>query len=456
MKCNVHRLLIITICMVIGISIAGASSDEANVFFNAGTEKYLQGNFTEAVNNLEKAQTLDPNNGRIKDFMVKILLEAATQNHLIRNYRQALIYLEKANKIAPDNAKVQEMYKMTQALVNPIEEKTVKNDQNARGAISEENKPAEKLADVIEARKARKQTDALQQTEKRIQTLIENQKKEPKKSFIMQIVGEMKESYIIFFVFWTIIASVVSFVLFVAAFVKYKEAEAYRRRLEPLEAELKAAVEEKNNMNIELEKTKERYKFEHQAVEAMQKEITESKKHDEKRFKAELDLKTNEIEQRIRSEMQTKYRVSDGQKENFIQHQEERFMKYVSDTSGPEVEADPVLASARERIALMAQNLYEYAPSAAVDFITKMATNPNPLVRTNIVQALANIARPETFELLFELYNDVDLRVKREVLRNLKMLNQKANSGAISLDIVITEKIKSLIDKEKGRGEWIF
>ena len=92
-------------------------------------------------------------------------------------------------------------------------------------------------------------------------------------------------------------------------------------------------------------------------------------------------------------------------------------MKYVSDTSAPEeAETDPVLASARERIALMAQNLYEYAPSAAVDFITKMVKNDNPSIRTNIVQALANIAKPETFEMLFELYNDNDLHVKREVL----------------------------------------
>ena len=73
----------------------------------------------------------------------------------------------------------------------------------------------------------------------------------------------------------------------------------------------------------------------------------------------------------------------------------------------------------------MAQNLYEYAPGTAVDFMTKMARNENPLIRTNIVQALANISKPETLELLFELYDDSDMQVKREVLKNLKLLNQK-------------------------------
>jgi HEAT repeat protein len=104
----------------------------------------------------------------------------------------------------------------------------------------------------------------------------------------------------------------------------------------------------------------------------------------------------------------------------------------------------------------MAQNLYEYSPSAAVDFITKMARNDNPSIRTNIVQALSNIAKPETFELLFELYEDNDPRVKREVLRNLKMLNQKISAGSVNFSAQIADKIKSLINKEKDRGEWIF
>ena len=42
------------------------------MYFNAGTEKYLQGNFTESIENLEKAQALDPSNKKIKEFMVKI------------------------------------------------------------------------------------------------------------------------------------------------------------------------------------------------------------------------------------------------------------------------------------------------------------------------------------------------------------------------------------------------
>ena len=65
------------------IALPGAlrgASDEGNVYFNAATENYLQGNFTTAIENLEKAQAAEPENPKIKNFMVKILLEAATQN----------------------------------------------------------------------------------------------------------------------------------------------------------------------------------------------------------------------------------------------------------------------------------------------------------------------------------------------------------------------------------------
>lgn len=456
MELKIRSLLAVAGCLILLLPFLNAATEEANVFFNAGTEKYLQGNYTEAVNNLEKAQTADPDNSRIKDFMVKILLEASTQNHLTRNYRQALAYLEKAQKIAPDNAKVQEMYKMTMELVNPTDEKTAKSETGVQQKNTEAVVKRDKLPDVIEPIKTQKQPDLVRQAEKKFQEMIERQETRKKKGFLSDAVGGIKETYIIIFLVWTLLVTMASFIFFIIAYMKYREAEGYKIRSAPLEIELNAVKEEKNTLLVELEKTKERYRYEHQAVEGLQKDAVENKKLDEKRFKAELDAKAGEIEQRIRAEMQVQYSADKGQKESFMRHQENRFMKYVSDTSAPEAEADPVLSSARERIALMAQNLYEYDPVAALDFITKMATNTNPLVRTNIVQALANISKPETFGLLFMLYDDADPRVKREVLRNLKMLNQKSATGVISLEEPVTERIRSLIAKEKDRGEWIF
>ncbi len=269
--------------------------------------------------------------------------------------------------------------------------------------------------------------------------------------------ARLKEWQIWFFILLLLGTSLSTVILFTMWLYRSREAKNYMRQFIGMEEDLRSAVENSNSCRVELEKAKESIKYEHQIAENLQNELKETNKKDEQRIKMAIELKTKETEERVKSEMVAKMRTDGGQKEHFINHQQERFMKYISDTSTPEeAESDPVLASARERIALMAQNLYEYAPVAAVDFIKKMVKSDNPSIRTNIVQALANIARQETFEMLFDLYNDSDPRVKREVLRNLKSLNQKIMAGTLTLDSKLGSKIKLLINEEKDRGEWIF
>jgi hypothetical protein len=252
-------------------------------------------------------------------------------------------------------------------------------------------------------------------------------------------------------------ASLLSVIFFLMWLYRSREAANYMRQFIGMEEDLKNAVESANSCRIELEKSRESLRYERQISENLQKELREAGKNSEEKIRAEIELKTREAESKVRAKLWGRMNGDGAQKEHFITHQQERFMKYVSDTSSPEEsEEDSILSSARERIALMAQNLYEYSPSAAVEFIAKMARNDNPAIRTNIVQALANIAKPETFEMLFELYSDKDQRVKREVLRNLKALNQKISAGSISVGPETAEKVKFLLTEEKDKGEWIF
>jgi len=440
--------------------LCGAASDDANVYFNAGTEKYLQGNITESVENLEKAQALDPDNGKIKQFMVKILLEAATQDHLTRNYRQAYVYLEKAKKLDPDNQKVLEMYKLTQGLLYPVDEKEAQREKSTRRENIAEVKLNEKIAGEaaaarIESASALRQDRQLKLPDPSVAIPVKNQAIQ--KGALLFDSALIKDWRIWLFVILFLLSSLSSVIFLILFLFKTREAASYKGRLNGYENELKTTVEKRNDYLIELEKARESIKYEQLAAGKLQKDLKDINKKDELHIEMALDQRSKEIEKKVRSEIYGKFKSEDGQRENFINHQQERFLKYISDTSTPaEAETDPVLSSARERIALMAQNLYEYAPGAAVDFITKMARSENPSIRTNIVQALANIAKPETFELLFELYNDVDLRVKREVLRNLKQLNQKIGSGAVFIEAPAAEKIKYLIEIEKVRGEWIF
>ena len=125
MKIMIRTLLLAIAMSMLSLSFFSASSGEANVYFNAATKKYLHGDFTEALINLEKAHDLDPNNDKIKEFTVKILLEAASQNRLKKNYQQANEYLDKAITLDPNNPKVQEMDK----LLNPSKMRTAEKEK---------------------------------------------------------------------------------------------------------------------------------------------------------------------------------------------------------------------------------------------------------------------------------------------------------------------------------------
>jgi HEAT repeat protein len=103
----------------------------------------------------------------------------------------------------------------------------------------------------------------------------------------------------------------------------------------------------------------------------------------------------------------------------------------------------------------MAENLHDFSPGQALDFLERMIANENPLVRSNVARALARIATPETIAMLFNLYADADYGVKREALKGFKQLHQRIAVNSLKLEPETERKIKTLITEEKSRGEWI-
>ncbi|MBN1823699.1 MAG: tetratricopeptide repeat protein [Endomicrobiales bacterium] len=422
-----------------------SQSEEAEVYFNAGTEKYLQGNFTEAVENLEKAQALDPKNTKIKELMVKILLEGATQNHISRNYRQAMIYLEKARALDPGNRKVDEMYKLTRELLNPTEEKIIKREKKP-DKIPQGTMDAEKQNKEAVTKQAAKTARQVREKKK---AQADSIKKKVKKYEAPGPPAAGKKGHMLS---PAVIAAAIALFFLALCLYSVVVISGLKRRISGMKADIRNFKDEKNNLVIELEKFKERLKYEHQMVENLTADIKESNKIQEEHINREIDNYKRHLEMKYRSDMIKKQKPL---ADEFMQYHQKTFENVLSETSEPIGESEPALDSARERIALMAQNLYEYAPGAATDFVNRMVKNENPLIRTNIVQALAYIARPETLEILFKMYNDKDLRVKREVLKNLKMLKQKAAAGAIYLKPEALEKVNALLEQEKSKGEWI-
>jgi hypothetical protein len=182
----------------------------------------------------------------------------------------------------------------------------------------------------------------------------------------------------------------------------------------------------------------------------LREELKERSRREDEWMTTQMEQRSRELEQQARQELPGR-RESD----DFLQQQEKKFMEYLGEESAVSDQSSPALESARERIAIMAENLYEYAPLMAADFLQKMAANENPLIRANVIHALGRIAKPETIEMLFSLFADPDLRVRREVLKALKTLNQKILSRAVFIDPDIAHRIAAFIEQEKQRGEWI-
>ena len=409
-----------------------AGNDEMSVYFNAATEKYLQGNFSEAVEDLEKAQLVEPANSRIKEFSVKILLEAATQNHMKRNYKQAFEFIKKAYAIDPENPGVKEMYRVTESLVNPKAEKAIPAQESAIQLPPAAPREAKKvvLRNVSRA-EAAKPVERL--------TAPVTAPPQPRTSYAL---------------LWIALATMALSAGACAGLVS--RLRKTKKQLQETEGTLALLKDDRERMHIEYEKAKEREKYEHQIAEQYHRDLKEKNKHEEERMRMELELRTRHIEEKVSADMMVKKNRKDPHHEAFLHQQQAKLIECLGDTSEMGDVPSPAIESMRERIALMAENLYEYAPGAAMDFMRTMVKNEHPLIRTNVVSALARIARQESIELLLELYSDNDYRVKREVLKHMKLLQQRISAAALILKPGVGERIAAVLQEEKTKGEWIF
>jgi tetratricopeptide (TPR) repeat protein len=427
------------------LSVTQATPDDATVYFNAGTEQYLQGHLQEAVESLEKARALAPEDKRIKNLLIKILMEGATQNHVSHNYRKEMEYLEKARAIAPDSPKVQEMYKLTSDLLGSRQEAPLLQTAGL------DNKPAPEPArslrippreiTVPRTPKKEKNATATQPPINRGRPEARQHTAEPKPQPLLS------REYVLYVCLYAAMLTLVCLLELVSFYIGRRR---MRRIIKAGEDSARLQEEEKNKLLVELEKMKERVKYEHQAVEQLREELKERSRREDEWMTTQMEQRSRELEQQARQEL-TGRRESD----DFLQQQEKKFMEYLGEESAVSDQSSPALESARERIAIMAENLYEYAPLMAADFLQKMAANENPLIRANVIHALGRIAKPETIEMLFSLFADPDLRVRREVLKALKTLNQKILSRAVFIDPDIAHRIAAFIEQEKQRGEWI-
>ncbi len=385
------------ILFVFLFSLSVFASEQSEIYFNMATEKYLQGDYEKATEALEKAIEIEPNDPKLKSFFVKIVVEAGTNYNLSREYQRAMKFLEKGKKIAPENKKINELYNITKEVLTRQEPKKIesKKQQTKEEGIKTEQpiqKPVEKKIEKPPEKK---------------DTIVPVVKQEP------QVIVK-PQAYIPVWVYIIIFVLVVGVILLSIQIVVFK----YKLEIE----KIKSCKIEKEIQNI----------------------------------KEEFEKEKKELEKKIEEEKSVRQI-----KENILLENSERMLRdYVvrsSKVATPDVYiTSPNLEQIKNRIASTTQELYQQSPEVALTFLKDMIKNPESTVRENIVRALATISSPETLDMLIILNNDQSESVKREVIKEMKKLKEKADKSEVIIPNEYYKKISEVLVKEKLSGEWIF
>ncbi|MCB4790595.1 MAG: HEAT repeat domain-containing protein [Elusimicrobia bacterium] len=204
------------------------------------------------------------------------------------------------------------------------------------------------------------------------------------------------------------------------------------------------------------EKNKELLGYEHNTVEQLRNALSDLKKREFEEMRAELDIRTKYLEQKLRAEMLNKQEGEFNFKETMFKHGQEELSNNIIQGISVEEVTSPAVNALRDWVSLMAVNLYESAPDSVMDFLVKFSNDNNPLIRMNVIPVLDRIASDETVAILLKLYHDTDNRVQREVLKSLLELEKKIVNGEVKLQKDKVDQVNMILKNERSGGEWIF
>ena len=234
------------------------------------------------------------------------------------------------------------------------------------------------------------------------------------------------------------------FLLLVMVAGIYAQAQKTQRKLlEKIEALQKSAA-------LDAERSRQRTEEERVRREAQERRLEE-----ERKLKAEMAERRRAEEEKLKKELEAKRRAEMPapvapppvvEKKGFVEHQKDRIMEILVDITPPE------RTVAWARIAAQVHELHRSSPEAAMTFLHQLAQDKNVWTRASIVSSLAAIASPEAVALLIELHKDQRPELKREVLRNIKLL---VDTPPAELSKESRDKIIEALLEEKQSGGWI-
>ncbi|MEW6040091.1 MAG: HEAT repeat domain-containing protein [Elusimicrobiota bacterium] len=386
------------------------ASEQSDLYFNAATEKYLQGDYKKALENIELLLANEPENQRAKKFGEKIVIEAATNLNLLRKYQEAMLIIEKGKKISPENENILEIERITKEILSPKEKSKSEIPLSVPLSVTPLKEEVSSIKIVIDKHKtpaAKKEAEPVLKT-----TPVRVRPEEVKPQ---SVVKEKEDGFLMLIsvVFFTVIL-----VLMVVFWV---------------------------------------------ILNRLKKQFEVQKKIIEDNFEATNAALKNEIEGLKRNSFSTPEITRPIIKKEVmkfaIKKDEEHLKEFVDQTKS--IKEDVFIEShelerIRERIAIKVMGLNEISQGAAIRFLRELISSDDPIVRANAPCALAAISSTEAIDILIDMSNDDDEKVKREVLKHLKSISIKLQSGSIKLPDDYKNKIKEAIKLQIEEGDWIF
>ncbi len=440
------------------------SSEEGPIYFNAATEKYIQGDIDAAVVNVQKAIALEPDNKKYLDFASKMLYEGALEAHNTRNYKRAYDMLEKALKYSPSDEKIQNLYKITQEIMT----------KKTPSSVSTSDKETPSAPDKKENIKP-----ALPRAETSKNTIISAHRGTLKDSGVNYLIEEI--TYLKKWIFYLVILCI--FIFLAAAsgvagiFSMIKKIKLQQKFIKEKESVISEIEKQKSSLLVEIEKLREALRYERENSNRLARELKEEKNIKNEHFKEQLrlglDIRQKQLEELIKSMKTMRVGTVVGSGHSPISSSvtddtthlsspdiytgRARILESIGDATYIDENSSTALESIRERIVSQAKELNELSSVAAINFLKEMVTNSNPFIRANILKALSHLPSEWSVDMLISVARtDPVIKVRREAIREIKYLKNAMDSGEIVLEESIRKKVKDFIENTIAEGEWIF
>ncbi|MFA6433867.1 MAG: HEAT repeat domain-containing protein [Elusimicrobiales bacterium] len=457
---------------------AGAREDLTP--YQAGVQAYLKGKDEEAVSRLREALKLNGSDEKAKRLLLKVMLRAINGGYERGDYKKARALVREARRDFPSNPEVELLY-------SSMQESGAAGKRKAPAAGPEAAADAQNAEPAPAARRPRRQAIKLQNPEPAPQQrqtapaapLRPPAAAQPQEPPVLKqtarapspAAGRDNTAY-----FAAIAAALIlSAALVILIYLQQKQEKNLLLRIETLQKALVDGEVRRTEIYKELETWK--------GLGKQDEELSALRKAKEQRIHLELEKLKAEEEAKILEELAAKRRAAElaadrtreagtipppppafaapapattpsaappaaaGPEPDNAGAQEKKILEMLVGITPPEREA------AWGRIAGRATDLYETSPEAAIKFLYALSRDANPLNRASIIGALAAIGAPATLDILFELYGDADLEVRREAIKQLTRLQKDLTAP---LDEDYRKKISACLGEEKTKGDWIF